>query len=596
MRIFLPLLSVLYAARVHCIFDGACPRQDPPPGVLVVSPGSKLVLTCRGHVTVDGVKVIIARISSNTNRRGSSSLAPTNAGNVTNGKHTVDSTENEGHHSHPEAEVNAVMKENRSRRYTDTAYTASPTTHMVQPTSAGRLLEGESDWEDEEVDSEDDYEENEEEGEGGNRVTRGIKSRPQWMWNGKTVGSGKRDLGEVTFERGGATLSLSPMRVTDSGKYTCHHRGRERFSLKVTVADPPEDPSLSCYKKSPSSKIRCQWAPQKPVTRPPDCYLLLNKSPSETFIHLPCSYSSRLSHCWCALKHDEDEQRTLYSAFLCVTSIAGNATSNLLQFTPLNILKPDPPSDVRVIQFEGHETWIKVTWYFPKSWKLQDRYYELKYEVKYRPLKSSFYNDQVMMIKDARSYTITDAIPGVQYLIQLRAKDEYDGLWSDWSTPINGSSWTAPVLIDDLITTSFPVYEEDEGSARDDNTPDVPELGNSHSPGSVELSHVLWIAGSFVLLSVIVAAYIYRHKDRLMSKLHCMSVIIQPLDSSELPPATPTAQEEQALVTFTPPHFKEPSAKEGVEEEGANKEEQRVKDRIEAMHFNNTSYFFIRRE
>ena len=30
----------------------------------------------------------------------------------------------------------------------------------------------------------------------------------------------------------------------------------------------------------------------------------------------------------------------------------------------------------------------------------------------------------------------------VEYVIQLRAKDEYDGLWSDWSPPEYAYSWT----------------------------------------------------------------------------------------------------------------------------------------------------------
>lgn len=158
---------------------------------------------------------------------------------------------------------------------------------------------------------------------------------------------------------------------------------------------------------------------------------------------------------------------------------------------------------------------MKVTWGLPISWKPQDRYYGLIYELKYQPYVSSFsygqvragkpidkwlgiqlgiqfllfqFNDtvgyisdtclhffqkvcfvcvmwlwnldilpgcppvylsvslQIMTIKGGHSYTtsctITDAIPGVKYLIQLRTKDEYDGQWSGWSTPVYASSWT----------------------------------------------------------------------------------------------------------------------------------------------------------
>uniref|UniRef100_A0A8D3B443 Interleukin 6 receptor n=1 Tax=Scophthalmus maximus TaxID=52904 RepID=A0A8D3B443_SCOMX len=543
MRIFLLLPCVLCATLLHGIFDGTCPRRDPPPGVLVLSPGSELVLTCKGHVMVDGVKVNIAR-----------DIAPTTTGNIMNDEHTTDSSVTEVYHIDPEAEVRTT----RENRLTDTA---SSTTNMVQPTSAGGLLRGESHWEAEEVDGEGDYEEEEEEGgEEGSRVTRGIKSRPWWKWNGKTVGTRGNEWRKLTLERRGATLCLRSARETDSGRYTCHHRGRERFSLKVIVADPPESPRLSCYKKSPSSKIRCEWKPQRPVTgHNVPLFLPPAPRPLDTFLQFQCSYSSRLSRYWCALDHNEDELRKLHMAYLCVTSIAGNATSALLPFTPLNILKPDPPSNVIVAQVEGHETWMRVTWYFPTSWKPQDTYYELIYEVKYRPLESPIYHEQVARIKSQRSYKITDALPGVTYLIQLRAKEEYDGEWSDWSTPFNASSWTVV--------------------------------------GGMEVSHpALWISGSLLLLSVVLAAYMFRYKDRLMSKLHRVSVVVRSGDSSQPPPPTPVAPEGQALVTFMPLCYNDSPPSEAGEGEEENEEEQRMTDKIEAMHFNNTSYFLTQRE
>lgn len=49
---------------------------------------------------------------------------------------------------------------------------------------------------------------------------------------------------------------------------------------------------------------------------------------------------------------------------------------------------------------------------------------------------------QVLRLKDQYSDTITDMLPGVEYLIQLRTRDEYDGEWSDWSAPVCAHSWT----------------------------------------------------------------------------------------------------------------------------------------------------------
>ncbi|XP_019127050.2 interleukin-6 receptor subunit alpha isoform X1 [Larimichthys crocea] len=575
MRIFLPLLCFLCASPVRSILEGTCLRKEPPPGTVVLSIGSKLLLTCSGDVTVDGVKV---RNSSNTNRTASSSSAtPATVTiishtevSIKNDKHTVENAVSERYHS-------TEAGENRSLRPTDTGHTASPTTHTVQPAGVHRLLK-------EELDGEEEEEEEEEEREEGSRVTRGIKSRYQWNRDGKTVGKGDKDFEGITSERRGATLSLSSVQLTDSGEYTCYHRDRRRFSLKVIVAGPPETPSLSCYKSSPSSKIRCEWTPKKPITRRPTCYLLLNKRPTETFLRSQCSYSSQASRCWCALDYNEDELRTVHSAFLCVTSIEGNATSPLLDFTPLSILKPNPPTQVSVQPIKGQVTRLKVTWGFPNSWKIHDRHYGLMYELKYRPVKSSYHYEQVVTIKMSHSYIITDAMPGVEYLVQLKSKDEYDGLWGAWSTPAYGSTWIAPTTIEP--TTMLTDYTEESSGQEETETVVEPV------PHKVP-HHILWISGSFALLSVILAVYIFRHKDRFMSKLQSLSVFTQCGDSPQPVPSAPTAPEGQALVTFGRPRYKEPQTIDVEKEEEENEEQQCETERTDGMHFNNTSYFFL---
>lgn len=58
-------------------------------------------------------------------------------------------------------------------------------------------------------------------------------------------------------------------------------------------------------------------------------------------------------------------------------------------------VKPDPPSNVTAWQVEGHSTKMKVTWNLPTSWRHHGQYYKLSFELKYRPLMSSFQYEQV---------------------------------------------------------------------------------------------------------------------------------------------------------------------------------------------------------
>ncbi|XP_077383975.1 interleukin-6 receptor subunit alpha isoform X2 [Festucalex cinctus] len=430
------LLWVLCTTPVCCIFQGTCLKKEPRPGVLVVSPGSSLVLSCDGDVRVDGEKVKEAK--RNSDYKDTSSEIHTSNGDLrrTYMNMLKDKSQEEGDQS-----VGHISSSSSS---------SSPAHQVVQPTSA--VPEGENT--------------------DGNKGMRGAKGKSKWKWNGKTVGRGHLEWDGFTLERSGTWLSVASARLKDSGNYTCQYRGRAMFRLKVIVADPPEVPSLSCSKKSPSSKIRCVWTPQKPLTLHTNCYLLINKRPSDKFHRAQCSFSSRWSRCWCVLEHNEDERRTLHTAYLCVTNMAGNATSAVSSFIPLGILKPDPPSMVSVRQEVGHETWMRVIWTVPASWKSQDDYYKLVYELKYQPVGSSPSSMQLKSIKGHRSLTITDAIPGVEYMIQLRTQEEFDGLWSDWSAPVYGSSWIdsrtqepIALLDEDLMNITFP---EDEGSGTDD--------------------------------------------------------------------------------------------------------------------------------
>ncbi|KAM9404827.1 interleukin-6 receptor subunit alpha isoform 2-T2 [Salvelinus alpinus] len=426
------------------------------------------------------------------------------------------------------------------------------------------------------MDSEDDYEEEEE----GGRMVRGLRGRSQWRLNGRPLIGGVVVLG-----RRGATLTLPSLAVGDSGNYSCHRGGKLVSSLRVSVAVPPERPKLSCYKRSPSSKIRCDWTASQPVTPVPQCYLLLRKGLSGSFSRVNCSYSAPLSRCWCAIGHQEKESREPHLAYLCVTNTAGNTTSPLLDFTPLDIIKPAPPSSVVVRGVEGQEKRLRVSWAVPHSWKERDRYHELLYELRYHTMP---HGTQIKGTTTARFYTITDALSGVQYLIQLRAKEEFDGHWSEWSTAVYANTWTAPVptAFSDLSPVMDYTDYTDSGSGMTEET------SVSESRGDVEVwPHVLWVVASCVLLSItLLSAYLYRHRERLMSKLWRLS----PVSSSPACPSPPVTalptQEGHALVNFDHPIYGEPVPQE---EEKKEEDEEEEEEKGEVIRFNNTSYFLV---
>ncbi|XP_064862965.1 uncharacterized protein LOC115127703 isoform X2 [Oncorhynchus nerka] len=430
------------------------------------------------------------------------------------------------------------------------------------------------------MDSEHDYEE------GGGGMVRGLRGRSQWRLNGRPLRGGEERGGVVVLGRRGATLTLPYLAVGDSGNYSCHRGGKLVSSLRVSVAVPPERPKLSCYKRSPSSKIRCDWTASQPVTPVPQCYLLLRKGLSGSFSRVNCSYSALLSRCWCAIGHQEKESREPHLAYLCVTNTAGNTTSPLLDFTPLDIINPDPPSSVVVRGVEGQERRLRVGWAVPHSWKERDRYHELLYELRYHTMP---HGTQIKGTTTARFYTITDALPGVQYLIQLRAKEEFDGHWSEWSTAVYANTWTAPVptAFSDLSTVMDYTDDTDSGSGMTEET------SVSESRGDVEVwPHVLWVVASCVLLSItLLSTYLYRHRERFLSKLWRLS----PVSSSPACPSPPVTvlptQEGHALVNFDHPIYGEPVPQEEERKEEDEEEEEEEKGKV--IRFNNTSYFLV---
>ncbi|XP_064883249.1 uncharacterized protein LOC115124230, partial [Oncorhynchus nerka] len=538
-------------------------------------------------LTVTDTPVISWTDDTGTDSKKKPVIRNTRAGNHTltvrevnkgNGENEEDETEEEHKGGGEQRDTGRSLYTVNQSGHTDTQKLFPLTGTSLQPTRDSGVGGADTElpsnrWTDV-MDSEHDYE------------VRGLRGRSQWRLNGRPLRGGEERGGVVVLGRRGATLTLPYLAVGDSGNYSCHHGGKLVSSLRVSVAVPPERPKLSCYKRSPSSKIRCDWTASQPVTPVPQCYLLLRKGLSGSFSRVNCSYSALLSRCWCAIGHQEKESREPHLAYLCVTNTAGNTTSPLLDFTPLDIINPDPPSSVVVRGVEGQERRLRVSWAVPHSWKERDLYHELLYELRYHTMP---HGTQIKETTTARFYTITDALPGVQYLIQLRAKEEFDGHWSEWSTAVYANTWTAPVptAFSDLSTVLQDYTDDtDSGSGMTEET------SVSESRGGVEVwPHVLWVVASCVMLSItLLSTYLYRHRERFLSKLWRLS----PVSSSPACPSPPVTalptQEGHALVNFDHPIYGEPVPQE---EERKEDEEEEEEEKGKVIRFNNTSYFLV---
>ncbi|NXI95661.1 IL27B protein, partial [Psophia crepitans] len=112
------------------------------------------------------------------------------------------------------------------------------------------------------------------------------------------------------------------------------------------------------------------------------------------------------------------------------------AASSLLPFLLENIIKPDPPEDVRVSVIPGETKKLLLEWSPPGSWPFPE-YFPLTYHIRYTQEGSG---TRTIGPYEQTSYTLTGVPPGTLHHIQVAAKD-FTGLGesSAWSLPASGT-------------------------------------------------------------------------------------------------------------------------------------------------------------
>ncbi|XP_063516239.1 interleukin-6 receptor subunit alpha isoform X5 [Pongo pygmaeus] len=239
----------------------------------------------------------------------------------------------------------------------------------------------------------------------------------------------------------GRRLLLRSVQLHDSGNYSCYQAGRPAGTVHLLVDVPPEEPQLSCFRKSPLSNVVCEWGPRSTPSLTTKAVLLVRKfqnSPAEDFQE-PCQYSWESQKFSCQLAVPEGDS-SFYIVSMCVASSVGSKFSKTQTFQGCGILQPDPPANITVTAVARNPRWLSVTWQDPHSWN--SSFYRLRFELRYRAERSKTFT--TWMVKDLQHHcVIHDAWSGLRHVVQLRAQEEFgQGEWSEWSPEAMGTPWT----------------------------------------------------------------------------------------------------------------------------------------------------------
>lgn len=211
----------------------------------------------------------------------------------------------------------------------------------------------------------------------------------------------------------------------------------------ATSGDAPSIPTVHCWCSSYPNVTLCTWP--KPSHSPPTHYIATyserHREESTQHCHLTPPDSSSSASISASSSTSASEQlwhchlpnlKLLTDYIINITAVhSSGSSSHLLSFMLEDIVKPDPPVDVRVSPLNIRN--LLVQWSPPPTWTNLD-IFPLKYHIRYQWENRS---TDLGPIEDTK-IELKGLTPGRTYLFQVCAKELLGlGKCSDWSLPVN---------------------------------------------------------------------------------------------------------------------------------------------------------------
>ncbi|XP_041827051.1 interleukin-27 subunit beta [Melanotaenia boesemani] len=212
---------------------------------------------------------------------------------------------------------------------------------------------------------------------------------------------------------------------------------------RATSVGPPSTPSVRCLCSSYPNVTLCVWP--EPTLSPPTHYIatyserqrqantkhchLIPPDDSSPLTARSSSASDKLWHCYLP------NLKLLTDYVINITAVhSGGSRSHLTSFMLEDIVKPDPPVDVRVSPHNNKN--LLVEWSLPSTWTSPD-IFPLKYFILYQWENRGIPKSVKLGPFESTKIELKGLIPGREYLFQVCAKELLGlGQCSDWSSPL----------------------------------------------------------------------------------------------------------------------------------------------------------------
>ncbi|XP_077188035.1 interleukin-27 subunit beta [Paroedura picta] len=233
------------------------------------------------------------------------------------------------------------------------------------------------------------------------------------------------------------SLALWNASLAQEAEYSCHdpRTGQVLRRVYLKLGRPPGKPSIWCSASSYGGAVSCTWK-------------------LETETHLDTSFITTVRH---GMGMEEQEcLRASSGADSCtiadvslfsvvpyifnVTAVNPLGTrSGLFPFLINQIIRPDPPEDLKVSAIPGVSRKLRLDWKPPSSWLFLE-YFPLKYVIRYS--RDGTNSSKMTRSSEQSSFVLTGIHPGATYHVQVAAKDYLDnGEYSAWSSAASGTAW-----------------------------------------------------------------------------------------------------------------------------------------------------------